>query len=930
MADPFRVKPTGKSWADIVEEDEQSDLSISQQEEYPSDTKESTEVTDAAPLVDSHAVSTTPSDQQTEIKESCVEQHHQNDTAPQEPAKVEEKPTPTGSKASKWASAPSEPRGQPKWQSSTSSTATSGSTDGLKVGTKASKWADAPETPSRSRYDNNHHGRHDNYSRYGGNDDYHGRNDRYNGLRRNNRWQEDAPSGGRLNRSAFEEDDSRNGGFNNKANFSREKRYQEYHNLTSEETAARDETPEHKKAIESWNAYRPPAEENEDTAKQLVEAASEVEQTVKGDSAKEQESVPTVQQDSSVEKEVSPKAVKSTVSSSPSLKPVSSFSWADDMPEDNSDDDSEYPIPEDWIKPTATTNANTAEVQEPSAAPQDAVNDIKEPTTDNLSAKLDQEATADVWNAPPAEPSQSTWDTDPVDTAPAREATAATVPTEAPKEEKPTYTWGSLDDYKEPVIADTKPNDKEEKETNIAAWNSDKLPEESEENATAATIQNEKPSWNQPNEEQPSWTQSTEQEKPSWGQSTEEQPSWNQSAEVSWNQTTETSWKQSDKEESTASTKVQEQEPKPTYTWGALDDYKEPEVIAKPEVEFVSISKEDEEAAISAWNSIKLPEEPELKEEEPQEPVNNAPSWNSVAQEPEPVKAEPSWNAKSEEPSWDTAAQATSWGAVEQPSWSEPFTTIEPNAQQQQQDWSTSSFQEASSVTSKSSIKDTWKNKLPTVVDDNVGGWKSFAETVAAPPEPVAAPPEPVAAPPEPVAAPPEPVFKKTERGSAASKWKHDRYNGAELLYPKPSQKKPHNLSFKLNDFKEATDNEVHFRLKDIQAQDSPKISIKDDASDRQITGQDIVLRLSDLTAGRPLNSALQQQGPKEVVLSLSELNKGRQGAPAIVSSSQAPVSNVDSSPSSSSEPQDIVYRLSDLGGKDKANGPLDITLKLF
>ena len=120
----------------------------------------------------------------------------------------------------------------------------------------ASKWATAPDTPSRSRYDNNRTSRYDSYNRFGGNDNYHGRN---TDLPRNDRWREDPPSGGRLNRSAFEDEDGRNGGFNNKANFSREKRYQEYQELTSKE-AAKDESPEHKNAIESWNAYKPPTE----------------------------------------------------------------------------------------------------------------------------------------------------------------------------------------------------------------------------------------------------------------------------------------------------------------------------------------------------------------------------------------------------------------------------------------------------------------------------------------------------------------------------------------------------------------------------------------------------------------------------------------------------------------------------------------------
>lgn len=233
MADPFRVEPKGKSWADIVEEDEQSELLDSQHEERPLASKEEPNEESDAALVDAHAVSTTPSsDQQADSNKDSI--------APQEPPTVEDKPILTGSRASKWASAPSEPRAQSKWQSSSSSAS--------KGGTMASKWASAPDSPSRSRYDSNRNTRYDSYNRFGG-----------NGLPRNDRWREERPSGGRLNRSAFEDEDVRNGGFNNRANFSREKRYQEYQELTSKE-AAKDEALEHKNAIESWNAYKPPAE----------------------------------------------------------------------------------------------------------------------------------------------------------------------------------------------------------------------------------------------------------------------------------------------------------------------------------------------------------------------------------------------------------------------------------------------------------------------------------------------------------------------------------------------------------------------------------------------------------------------------------------------------------------------------------------------
>ncbi|KAL0144332.1 hypothetical protein V8B55DRAFT_1585292 [Mucor lusitanicus] len=1147
MADPFRVEPKGKSWADIVEEDEQSDLLNSQHEECTLASKEASNEESDAGLQDASfaaaaAAPSSSSDQQADSNEE------------EQPPKTQDKPVTAGTSASKWASAPSEPRVPSKWQSTSSS----------RVGSMASKWASAPDSPSRSRYDSNHQNRHDSYSRFGGNDDRYGRN---NDLPRNNRWREDPPSGGRLNRSAFEDVDTRNGGFSNKANFSKEKRYQDYHELAIKE-AVKDEAPEHKKAIESWNAYKPPAEENEETAKQLVKAASEAEQQTSTDQTTKQaqQDVPIAQKEESKEIEVSPtktvEPVKPASSSSPSLKPVSSFSWADDIPDDNSDDDDDYPIPEDWIKPKVAPPADTTPVQETSATPPAAEVDIKEPTTDDLSAKSDP---GDKTDEAKPELSQPTRDTDPADAT--SEATATTPSAEAPsppKEEKPTFTWGALDDYKEPAItqsegdgnADTaalndespdKPEepvqpvqndesittatsteatpaplspppsqetkeeaptytwgalndykepeitipkadnvvkiDKEQEEAAVAAWNSVKLPEEPEEEVAADTANEEKlPSTSQSFEEQPSWSQSAEQkksswgqpeqeqsswnqpdvsswshtdkeqpsdatesqqqqpepvpeskptytwgalddykepetiahkpeefikldkeqeeaavaawgaaklpeepeekadsttiedEKPSWNQATEQTPSWNQTTEQtpSWNQSTkpsesqptETSWDQPSKQETAAQQQEPASEPKPTYTWGALDDYKEPEVIAKPKPDVISISKEDEAAAVSAWNSVKLPEVPELAEDKPHnEPVNDTPSWNSAAQNPEftkaaepawnvntqesePVKAEPSWNTTtSGESSWNADAQATtsSWGAVEQPSWSEPSTTAESNTPQQ--DWSSNSFQEGSSVTSKSSNKDTWRNKLPTTVDDNASGWKAFAEAVAVPPEP--APKQRVqetAAPAASRESTTTTTLKRTEKGSAASKWKHDRYNEAELVYPRPSQRKPHDLSFKLNDFKEAPNNEVHVSWKDIQAQDSPKISIKDESSDRQVTvglgefsranpAQDIVLRLSDITADRPVNGfpqqRQQQQGPQEVVLSFSELNKGRNEASSAWTSAN-PVPTASLSGGASSGPKEIVCKLSDFARKDKTDGPIDVTLKLF
>lgn len=615
------------------------------------------------------------------------------------------------------------------------------------------------------------------------------------------------------------------------------------------------------------------------------------------------------------------------------MVPVSSFSWADDIPDDNSDDDIEDLIPADWIKPKTIK-------QETSASTENAANEIKESTINNLPIESDEKAAVTAWNSlsqePVSEPIKS-WDDE------NKEPLATTTTTSSsPKEVAPAYTWAALNDYKEPEVFIPESEDipkigKEEEEAAIAAWQSAKLPEVPDEETDVSTTKEEEPTWNQSAVEQSSWSQSAV-----------EQPSWNQSTEES--------------EPATNNQHQQEpkSEPKSTYTWGALNDYKEPEVITKPKSELINLSKEDEAAAISAWNTVKLPEEPENEEEEkPQD----SQSWKINVQESEPVQAEASWNTTApqdpnpvqSEPTWNDTPQGKSWDTVQQPSWSEPLTT-EVSSNEQHQDWGTSNFQETSSFTensSKPSIKDTWKNKLPTTVEDNAGGWKSFAETVAIVPEPAKRKVEGTKGK-QNDSIDMTPTWGATSKNEeVVSSWnsplEKSSGNGttSEVSHPKPSQQSPHEVSFSLNDFNDSTNNEIHVSLKDIQEQNQ-KLSIKDDKSNREMAfnfnglspsksidpEQEIVLRLSDLTAGGPWRNSSQQKEdePQEITLSFNELNKNRNAT----STNEVSFKLSDMSPSTAatktteSEPQEIIYRLSDFNKNNKSDEPMEVTLKLW
>lgn len=202
MSDPFSLQPTsGKSWADIVEEEEEYNRlhpdSDSEQEE-----EQDLLFNDQQPslLVPPVTIATTTTEENKEEKDQ---------EANIKETEKEIKPILTGAKASRWATAPPSDTPIKKWSRP------SIVDNNEKSGAMASKWAKAPSTTtsSKSRYDNNKR------------------------LNRNN-FNQDTAKRNHYNRE-FDSYD-RNGGFDNKDNF----KHLRQKNLVS--TTAKEEEEEEK------------------------------------------------------------------------------------------------------------------------------------------------------------------------------------------------------------------------------------------------------------------------------------------------------------------------------------------------------------------------------------------------------------------------------------------------------------------------------------------------------------------------------------------------------------------------------------------------------------------------------------------------------------------------------------------------------------
>ena len=187
-----------------------------------------------------------------------------------------------------------------------------------------------------------------------------------------------------------------------------------------------------------------------------------------------------------------------------------------------------------------------------------------------------------------------------------------------------------------------------------------------------------------------------------------------------------------------------ETKPLPVYTWGSLEE-PSPVHEALPVEEPVVVV--DEKEALQAWHLLGQT----AKQDEPlpqttptdvqaipiEEPANdwskNA-SWNTDA------AIEP---AQQQQESWD---KSTAWNPVASTNESQIDVSNNSNTWDNQHDLTPAETghswgvieDSAPEFTEKPVIKDSWKNKIPVVKDDNVSSWKSFVETVSiVPPAPV-------------------------------------------------------------------------------------------------------------------------------------------------------------------------------------------------
>lgn len=171
-------------------------------------------------------------------------------------------------------------------------------------------------------------------------------------------------------------------------------------------------------------------------------------------------------------------------------------------------------------------------------------------------------------------------------------------------------------------------------------------------------------------------------------------------------------------------------EEKAVFTWGALDDYKEPVKPITPTVsdELPQLSEDQKEAAILAWNTVKLPEINDEGEEITETEIETA-SVSASASVPlieqnEEPEASNSWNGES---GWNTI------GTTEEPVPEIPSWKVDPTP-----------AAEESSINNVTHSKQDWRSQLPPVVEDNASKWKSFADSIdVPPPRPAARSPRP-------------------------------------------------------------------------------------------------------------------------------------------------------------------------------------------
>ncbi|GAA5804725.1 hypothetical protein HPULCUR_010229 [Helicostylum pulchrum] len=704
----------------------------------------------------------------------------------EEPEQIKEEPKKegikllSGSKASRWATAPSDPPKVSRWERpATSSYNEQTKLDDsvpVKLGSSASKWASAPTSKHSS-----------NRSKYDTNDRYSSNYDSPRGGRLNRSTFEDSgrlnrstfedsgrlnrstfedsgrlnrstfEDSGRLNRSTFESDsfvgsrnhydrdfdrEDRNGGFDNKNNFSRNRKVEPL----SEQEA---------ESIKQWNAYQPPADEN-DPVKPLPPAVVfeqkvspvVVEQKV-SPVVVEKKALPVVQQ-SPVKKE----AVVQEKPSSPSILDFNpSFSWADDI--DNSDDEYDMILEKkegsDW---SSFEEIREAEVSALLPEPGIVETEAKEEPTTVSHQGPENFADEPVADEPVADEPVTEIASEPTTTS--QPEAVESVIQEEEKPIQPAFVWGSLEEEPKKVVVE---------EFKVV--------------------------------EEPKVVEETK---------VVEEPV----VKV--------------KETPTAA---------PTYTWGSLEE-PTPQVEQRQAAQAPSrpISKEDEESALNCWNEFNKPEKPQ--EEAPA--VKDVQTTDQVWEKynPEEVAQSTTWNNNV---SWNEEAAVVPQESTT-PAWGAASNTPAP--------------------VEKSGIKDTWKAKLPVAVEDNASGWKSFAETVTAEPVIVEQKKKHIV----------EPVLNdwstmqeptKKEISMADEEHKKAQQNATHTIsLVEPSAKAPKTISLSLADFVEPS-NSTKKAPKTISLSLADFIEPSDKKAPKNIT-----LNLQDFN---------EPKAPQNVSFSFSDLN---------------------------------------------------------
>ncbi|KAI8373429.1 hypothetical protein EDC96DRAFT_572639 [Choanephora cucurbitarum] len=245
-------------------------------------------------------------------------------------------------------------------------------------------------------------------------------------------------------------------------------------------------------------------------------------------------------------------------------------------------------------------------------------------------------------------------------------------------EEKPVYKWGVLDDYKEFEAKKPKPAvtmSKEQEAEAVAAWHALKVPVDEEETRNEPTHSNE---W----QKEASWTQTDETEKEEKDQNSSDE----RQKESSWTR------------------------------FGELEAEKK--------------TSSDEWQKEADWTQTEKPEEQKIeKEQEGSNEWQKEASWTQFRElEVEKKKEQTSSDEWQKEASW-TQAASNSW---QQPDTPEHTPSMPVNSNDWNQP-SESALNEGSNLdqeTEKATgFKDSWRNKIQPVEEDTSMRWKSFAET---------------------------------------------------------------------------------------------------------------------------------------------------------------------------------------------------------